>query len=42
MTDAAIALYLEQVHFNRWERELWAWFILAGTQVLALAAFEVF
>lgn len=40
VTDAAIALYLDQVHFYRWEREVWAWLILAATQVLALVGFE--
>lgn len=41
VSDLWVALYLQQVRFYRWETELGAWLILAATQFLALAAFEV-
>jgi uncharacterized membrane protein len=41
VTDTAIALHLEQVHFYRWVQEVGAWLILAATQVLALTGFEL-
>jgi uncharacterized membrane protein len=40
VTDAAIALYLEQVHFYYWAGEIKAWLVLAATQALALVGFE--
>ncbi len=40
VTDAAITLYFDQVHFYRWESSLFVWLILAATQFLALAGFE--
>jgi uncharacterized membrane protein len=41
VTDAAVALYLDQVLFYRWEEETWAWLLLAAIQILALAGLEL-
>ncbi|MHC4513116.1 MAG: DUF2157 domain-containing protein [Planctomycetota bacterium] len=41
VTDLAIGLYVEQVLVYRWERSYGAWLVLALTQAVTLAGFEV-
>ena len=41
VTDVAIALYVQHVHFYRWERSYGAWVVLALTQTVTLAGFEL-